>query len=184
MQEFIISKNTKPHYLKETWEFLKSISAKEIKVKKKRILWKTAAIHTYITFSHNFSQHVQSSCLKDQHAKNQIICLTAFFTIAFWKIRVKVSYTKINHVFSCNENASTEPLNYPINLFFSVSKNLVYFWCAIFFHVTHSSLQNMTFWKEDEKKKRKMQKRLFFGKRSKFVALGWFVVCLMLLSPI
>ena len=35
---------------------------------------KTAAIHTNITLTYNFS-HAQISCLKNQHAKNQIVCL-------------------------------------------------------------------------------------------------------------
>ena len=43
-------------------------------------------IPTNITFSHNFLQNFQISCLKNQHAKNQIVCLTASFTIvAFWR---------------------------------------------------------------------------------------------------
>ena len=97
----------------------------EIKVKKKK-LWKTAAIHTNITFNHNFP-HVQTSCLKNQHAKNQIVCLTTSFTILLRKNKVKVSHAKINRIFSRNKNAFTEPDNSPINLVFSVNKNLVCF---------------------------------------------------------
>ena len=66
-------------------------------------------------FSHNFSQHVQILCLKNQHAKNQIVCLTATFTIALQKDKVKVSHAKTNQIFWSNENASTEPHNNPIN---------------------------------------------------------------------
>ena len=54
---------------------------------------KTAAIYTNILFS-QFSQHVQISCLKNQHAKNQIVCLTASFTIAIGNDKVKVSHKK------------------------------------------------------------------------------------------
>ena len=90
----------------------------EIKVKKKRKLWKTTEIHKNITFSHNFSQQAQISCLKSQHAKNHIVCFTASFKIGLTKNKVKVSYTKINHIFSRNKNASTELHNYLINLFF------------------------------------------------------------------
>ena len=78
---------------------------------------KTGAIYTNILFSH-FSQYVQISCLKNQHAKNQIVCLTASFTIALGKDTVKVSHAKFNCIFSINKNASTEPHNYPINLGF------------------------------------------------------------------
>ena len=84
-------------------------------------------IHINITFTYNFSQHVQISCLKNQHAKNQILCLTTSFTIPLHKDKVKVSHTKINHIFSHNKNASAEPHNYPIKLVFSVNKNLIYF---------------------------------------------------------
>ena len=51
LQEFIISKVTKCHYLKGTCEFLKIHTYKGIQVKKRRKLWKTAAICTNITFS-------------------------------------------------------------------------------------------------------------------------------------
>ena len=118
--------------MKETWDFLKSIHTKEIKVKKKK-LWKTAAIHAYLTFTHNFPQHVQISCLKNQHAKNQIVCLTTSFTIPLRKDKVKVSHAKNSHIFSHNKNASTEQHNHAINLVFPVNRNLVYFWHTIFF---------------------------------------------------
>ena len=80
-------------------------------------IWKNLVIHKNITFSHNFSQHIQISCLKNQHGKNQIICLTAPITVALQRDEVKVSHTKINHIFSCNKSASAELHNYPINLF-------------------------------------------------------------------
>ena len=66
--------------------FWKSIATKEITVKKKR-LWKNSAIDTNITYTHNVSQHVQISCLKNQHAKNQIVCLTSSFTIPIQKFK-------------------------------------------------------------------------------------------------
>ena len=56
LHKFFISKGTKFHYLKKLENILKSTPTKEIKVKRKR---KTAAIHTNITFNHDFSQHVQ-----------------------------------------------------------------------------------------------------------------------------
>ena len=86
----------------------------------------TAAIHTNIIFNHSFSQHVQIS-LKNKHAKNQTVCLTTNFTVALRKDKVKVGLAKINHIFSRNKNASTEPPNYPINLVFSVNENVVNF---------------------------------------------------------
>ena len=49
------------------------------------------------------------------------------------KNKAKVSYIKITHIFSSNKIASTESHNYPINLVFSVNKNLVYFWSVFFF---------------------------------------------------
>ena len=64
--------------------FWKSVATKEITVKKKR-LWKNGAIDTNITYTHNVLQHVQISCLKNQHAKNQIVCLTTSFTIPLRK---------------------------------------------------------------------------------------------------
>ena len=96
-------------------------------MQKKRKLWKTAEIHTNITFSHNFSQHVQMLCLKNQCAKSQTVCLTTSFKMVLRKNKIKVSHTKINHIFPRNKNVSTEPHNYPINLVLSVNKNLVYF---------------------------------------------------------
>ena len=109
---------------------------------------KTAAIHTIITFSHNLSQHVQISCLKNQHAKNQIVCLAAFFTITVRKDKVKVNHTKIKHIISRNKNISREP-----------NENLVCFWGVIFFlDVSHNISQNVTFWK-------KMSKRHYFLNR-------------------
>ena len=89
-------------------------------------MWKTAAIHTNIVFSHNFSQHVQIY-LKNEHAKNYIICLTACFTVASQKDKVEASHAKISRNFSHHKNASTEPHNYPLNLFFTVNKNVVFF---------------------------------------------------------
>ena len=59
---------------------------------------------------------------------------------------------KLATFFSHNKDASTEPHNYPINQFFSVNKNLVHIWCVSFFlDVNHNILQNMRFWKEDQK---------------------------------
>ena len=104
-------------------------------------IWKNLVIHKNITFSHNFSQHIQISCLKNQYGKNQIICFTAPITVALQRDEVKVSHTKINHIFSCNKSASAELHNYPINLFLSVNKNLVNFWHIIFFlDVSHCIL--------------------------------------------
>ena len=58
----------------------------------------------------------------------QSACLTTSFTIPLPKDTVKDSHAEINHIFSRKKNASTQPHNYPINLFFfSVSKNVVYF---------------------------------------------------------
>ena len=120
----VFSKNSsslkvlRPTTWKKLENFWKSINTKEIKVKKKRKLWTTTEIHTSITFSHIFSQHVQMSSLKNQHAKNQVIWLNASFMMAFWKNKIKVRHTKIYHIFLRNKNASTEPHNYPINLFF------------------------------------------------------------------
>ena len=78
---------------------------------------KTGAIYTNILFS-QFSQYVQISCLKNQHAKNQIVCLTTSSTIPLWKDKVKVNQAKIKRIFSRDKNASAEPHNYPINLAF------------------------------------------------------------------
>ena len=106
-----------------------------------------------MTFTYNFSQHLQISCLKNQHAKNQIVCLTTSFTIPLWKDKVKVSHAKISCIFSCNKNASKEPDNYPINLTFSVNINLVWIWCVIFFFdISQNFSQNMRFSKKDVKK--------------------------------
>ena len=60
---------------------------------------KTKAIHTNVIFSHNFSQHLQMSCLKNHHAKNQIVCLTISFTVPLQKGKVKVSHAKTNHIY-------------------------------------------------------------------------------------
>ena len=60
-------------------------------------------------------------CLKNQHAKNKIVSLIAFFTIALQRGKVKGSHAKINRIFPHNKNASTELHNQQIN------KNLVYF---------------------------------------------------------
>ena len=78
-------------------------------------------IHVNITFSHNFPQHVQISCLKNQHGKNHIVCLTVSFKIGFTKkisLKVKIIHTKINHIFSRNKSASKELHNYPIHMVF------------------------------------------------------------------
>ena len=93
-------------------DFWKSIPTEEIKVDKKRKMWKTTAIYTKITFTNNFSQHVQIPCLK-----NQTVCLNKSFAIPLQNDKVKGSHTKISHIFSRNKNASTEPHKYPINLF-------------------------------------------------------------------
>ena len=53
-----------PNTWKKPENFWKSIPKKEIKVKKKSN-WKIAAIHTNMTFTYNFSQHLQISCLKN-----------------------------------------------------------------------------------------------------------------------
>ena len=149
--------------MKETWEFLKFIPTKQIKVKKKRKLWKTAAIHTNITFTHSFSQHVQISCLKNQHAKNQIVYLIASFTIPLRKEKVKVSYAKISRIFLHNNNASTEPRNYLINLVFLLNKNLIYFSCVTFLILATIFHKIWDFEKKmKKKKKKKMQKRHSF----------------------
>lgn len=84
----------------------------------------TAAIHTILHLATIFSQHVQMAYLKNQYAENQI-CLIASFTIALRKDEVKVSHKKLTAFFH-NKNASTKPLNYPINLVFVVKNNLVY----------------------------------------------------------
>ena len=104
---------------------------------------------TQILHLAKFSKHVQISCLKNQHPKNQIICLTASFIIALRKDKLKVSHARIN-IFWCNKNASTEPHNYPINLVFAVNENLVYF-RRFFLDVSQYISQNMTFWREDAK---------------------------------
>ena len=114
---YYLQRHQIPLLEKKLENFWKSIPAKEIKVKKKRKLWKTAVIHTNVTFNQNVSQHVQIPCLKNQYAKNQIVCLTTSWTIPLRKDKVKISHTKISHNFSRNKNASTEPHNYPINLF-------------------------------------------------------------------
>ena len=72
--------------------------------------------------------------------------------MALRKNKVIVRYTNINHVFPRNKNVSTKPHDYPRNLFFSVNKNLVYFWRVMFFLDGSCNIsQNMTFWKEDAK---------------------------------
>ena len=96
-------------------------------------MWKTAVIHTNVTFNQNVSQHVQIPCLKNQYAKNQIVCLITSWTIPLRKDKVKISHTKISHIFSRSKNPSTEPHNYPINLVLSVNKNFVSLWSLIFF---------------------------------------------------
>ena len=89
---------------------------------------------------------------EEEYAKNQIICWTTCFTVALQKYQVKVSHAKISRIFSPNKNASTEPHNYPLNLFFSLNKDLVCFWHVFFFlNVSHNISQNMTFWKDDSK---------------------------------
>ena len=70
---------------------------------------------------------------EEEYAKNQIICWTTCFTVALQKYQVKVSHAKISRIFSPNKNASTEPHNYPLNLFFSLNKDLVCFWHVFFF---------------------------------------------------
>ena len=51
----------------------------------------------------------------------------AYFTVASQKDKVEVRHAKISRNFSYHKNASTEPHNYPLNLFFTVHKNLVFF---------------------------------------------------------
>ena len=51
----------------------------------------------------------------------------ACFTVASQKGKVEVSHAKISRNFSHHKNASAEPHNYPLNLFFTVHKNLVFF---------------------------------------------------------
>ena len=112
--------------------------------------------YTNVTFSHNFSQHVQISCLKNQHAKNQIACFNASFTITLGKDKVKVSHAKVNHIFACNKNASTEPHNYPMNLSFSVNKNSVCSSHAIFFLMLATILHKIQHFEKKIKKNTNM----------------------------
>ena len=106
----------KPHPSSHPWATPKKPILN--KVKKKRKMWETAEIPANIAFTHDFPQHIQILCLKNQHAKTQIVCLTTSFTIPLRKGKVKVSTAKISLIFSRNKYASTEPHNYPINLFF------------------------------------------------------------------
>ena len=48
----------------------------------------------------------------------KIVYLTTSFTISLRKDKVKVSHAKISHIFSQNKNASVQPQNYPIYMFF------------------------------------------------------------------
>ena len=90
---------------------------------------------------------------EESACQNSNRLLTTSFKMALRKNKIKFSHTKINHIFPCNKNGSTESHNYPINLIFSVNKNLVYFWREIFFlDVIHNISRNMTFWKEDAQK--------------------------------
>ena len=105
--------------------------------------------------------------MKNEHDKNQIVCLTTFFTILLQKGKIKASHTKINHIFLRNKNASTGWHNYSINLFFSVDKNLVYFWHVMFFlDASHNISQNMRFWK---KKRYKKNAKTFFFEEDQMV---------------
>ena len=139
--------------MKGTWEFLKIHTYKGNQSEEEKEAGKLQKFtQIYITFTLNFSQHAQISCLKNQHAKNQIVCLNTSFTIPLWKDKVKVSHEKISHIFLHNKNASTETHNYPINLFFSINKDLIYFWCVNFFlGVSHNISWNMRFWKDVKK---------------------------------
>ena len=96
-----------------------------MKVKKKRKVWKTPEIHTNITFSHNFFTACPNVIFEESACQNSNRLLTTSFKMALQKNKIKVSHTKINHIFPRNKNGSTEPHNYPINLIFSVNKNLV-----------------------------------------------------------
>ena len=80
-------------------------------------MWKATAIYTKITFTNNFSQHVQIPCLK-----NQTVCLNKPFAIPLRNYKVKGSHAKISHIFSRNKNASTEPHNQTRKLVLSVNK--------------------------------------------------------------
>ena len=83
-----------PTTTKKFENFWKSISTKEIKVKKTRKLWKTTAITTNITFTHNFL-HVWISCLKNHYVKNQIVCLTSVVVNVFY---MKLSLKEQNFI--------------------------------------------------------------------------------------
>ena len=94
------------------------ISIKKTKFKKNRKLWKIAAIHNNITFGYIFSQHFQMSCLKNQHATNQIVCLNAPFTITLQEHKVKVSHAKINLIFHALKMLLQNPIITQYNLGF------------------------------------------------------------------
>ena len=66
----------------------------------------------------------ESACQKSDCLLNKIL----------YNSLTKIDHAKTSDFFTQrNKNSSREPHNYPINLFFSVHKNLVYFWRAIFF---------------------------------------------------
>ena len=128
------------------------ITKNEIKVTRRGNRGKSQQFKQMLHLATVSSQHAQIQCLK----KKVWTCLKLDHLLnSMFHSRFPNRSGKNKTQQNAIKTAYTELHNYPLNLFFfSVTKNLAYFWCVNFFLmlVTKYILQNKTFSKEDANK--------------------------------